>query len=121
LLKKLKPESEIDSAGINPAAKRDLDRENARKYLKHFPEGIDKKKLSGYDIIVAMEPKYKEIILSKCPQCADRIIVWNIADPYFLSHEEAEKVFKQIKSKIVKLTDKLQKNNIRLGSSWQKG
>lgn len=113
LLKKLKPQIEVDSAGINPAtkiskaAKRDSARENAQKHLKHSPEDIDEKELDSYNLIVVMEPKYKEVILNKCPQCADKIVVWNINDPYFLPHEYAEKAFTQLKAKVVEPVNQL--------------
>ena len=113
LLKKLKPEVEVDSAGIDPAipisevARTYLARENAQKYMKHAPEGLDGKELNSYDLIVAMKPKHREAILSKCPQCADRIVVWNIDDPYFLPHGYAEKIFKQIGEKVLELANSL--------------
>ncbi len=111
LLKKLKPEIEVDSAGIDPAipisetTKRYLAKESALKYLKHAPESLDGKKLNNYDFIVAMKPKHKEAILSQCPDCVDKIVVWNIDDPYFLPHGYAEKIFMQIKDKVVELAN----------------
>ena len=113
LLKKFKPEVEVDSAGIDPAipiseaAKKYLTRENAKKYLKHTPEGLDGKELNNYDFIIAMKPKHKEAILGKCPQCIDKIVVWNIDDPYFLPHGYAEKIFKQIRDKVMELANSL--------------
>ncbi len=113
LLKKVKPEIEVDSAGIDPAipisetAKRYLARENAQKHLKHAPEGLDEKELASYDLIVAMKPKHKEAILNKCPECAGKIVVWNIDDPYFLPHGYAEKIFNQIKDEVTKLANSL--------------
>ncbi|MDH5447382.1 MAG: hypothetical protein OEY24_02720 [Candidatus Bathyarchaeota archaeon] len=113
LLKKLKPEVDVDSAGIDPAipiseaAKKYLARENAQKYLKHAPEGLNEKELGSYDLIVAMKPKHNEAILRKCPQCAGKIVVWNIDDPYFLPHGYAEKIFMQIKDKVVELANSL--------------
>jgi protein-tyrosine phosphatase len=113
LFKKLKPEIEVDSAGIDPAipiseaAKKFLARENAQKYLKHAPEGLDGKELDSYSLIVAMKPKHKEVILSRCPQCVDKIVVWNIDDPYFLPHGYAEKIFKQIKYRVAELANSL--------------
>jgi len=113
LLKKLKPEIEVDSAGIDPAipvseaAKTFLARENAEKYLKHTPESLDWKELDSYSLIVAMKPKHKEAILSRCPQCASKIVVWDIDDPYFLPHGYAEKIFKQIKGKVAELAKSL--------------
>jgi protein-tyrosine-phosphatase len=109
LLKKLKPDVDVDSAGIDPAipisedAKTYLARENAQKHLKNAPEGLDGKELIGYDLVVAMKPEHKEAILSKCPQCADKIVVWNIDDPYFLPHGYTEKIFRQIRDKVTEL------------------
>jgi len=60
LLKKLRPDIKVDSAGIDPAI-----------------------------------------------PCADKIVVWNINDPYFLPHEYAEKIFRQIKDKVQKLANSL--------------
>lgn len=113
LLKKFMPRIEVDSAGIDPAipisevAKKYLARENALKYLKRAPEGLNGKKLNSYDLIIAMKPKHKEAILRKCPQCASKIVVWNIDDPYFLPFGYAEKIFKQIRNKVVELANSL--------------
>ena len=113
LLRKVRPDVKVDSAGIHPAipiseaAKKYLARENAQKYLKHAPEGLDKKELNTYDLIIAMKPKHKDIILSKCLECENKIVVWNIDDPYFLPHGSAEKIFKQIKDKVLKLANSL--------------
>jgi len=113
LLKKFKLGIEVDSAGIHPAipisevAKKYLAKQNAQKYLKQTPEGLDKKKLDEYDLIVAMKPAHKDIILKKCPKCASKIVVWNIDDPYFLPHGYAEKIFEQIRQKVKELADSL--------------
>ncbi|MDI6904620.1 MAG: hypothetical protein QMD13_03905 [Candidatus Bathyarchaeia archaeon] len=78
LLKKFKPEIEVDSAGIHVAiptseeVKKYLARENAEQYLKKVPEGLDSKQLGEYDLIVAMKPRHKELVLSRCPECADK-------------------------------------------------
>lgn len=114
LLKKFKPEIEVDSAGIHPvipiseAAKKYLAKENAEQYLKRVPEGLDGKQLDECDLIVAMKVEHKDAVLSRCPECADKIVVWNIDDPYFLPHGFTEKIFEQIKQKVVELADSLQ-------------
>ena len=111
LLKKLKPEIEVDSAGIHPAipiseaAKKYLAGENALEYLKQVPEGLDKKRLNEYDLIVVMKEEHKAVILGKCPECEGRIVVWNIDDPYFLPQAYTEKIFKQIKGKVAELAN----------------
>ncbi len=113
LLKKLKPEIDVDSAGISSsipiseAARRYLAGENAEKYLKQIPESLYSKQLSEYDLIVAMEKRHKDIILSRCPECESKIVVWNIVDPYFLPGGHTEKIFKQIKDRVVELADSL--------------
>jgi protein-tyrosine phosphatase len=109
LLKKFKPEIDVDSAGmhavipVSESAKKYLARENAEQYLKKAAEGLDSKQLGKYDLIVAMEPVHKDVVLSKCPECADKIVVWNIDDPYFLPHGYAEKIFRQIRQKVREL------------------
>lgn len=113
LLKKFKPEIDVDSAGTHVViptseeAKKYLARENAEQYLKKVPEGLDSKQLGEYDLIVAMKPRHKDAVLSKCPECADKIVVWNIDDPYFLPPGYTEKIFKQIRQKVKKLADSL--------------
>lgn len=113
LLKKLRPDITVDSAGTHPAipisqeAKEYLARENAEQYLKKNPEGLESTQLGEYDLIVVMESRHKDVVLTKCPECAGKIVVWNIDDPYFLPHGYAEKVFRQIKDKVHELADSL--------------
>jgi protein-tyrosine phosphatase len=113
LLKKLRPDVKVDSAGTHPvipvseAAKKYLAKESAQKYLKHAPEGLDEKELNSYDLIIVMNSKHKDVILSKCQDCEDKIVVWNIDDPYFLPHGYAEKIFKQIRDKVSELANSL--------------
>lgn len=113
LLKKLRPDLEVDSAGIRVAipvseeARKFLAKNNAEKYLKKVPEDLDSKPLNDYDLIVAMDQRHKEIVLSKCPEFEGKITVWNIEDPYFLTHEHAEKIYKQIKEKVTELAKSL--------------
>lgn len=113
LLKRLKPEIIVESAGVDPAipiseaAKSYLVEEKALKYLKQAPESLDKKRLEEYDLIVAMKQEHRSAILSRCPECAGKIVVWDIDDPYFLPHGYAEKIFKQIKGKVAELANSL--------------
>lgn len=113
MLKKLKPEIEVDSAGIDPAtliseaARKYLTRENTQHFLKKTPEGLNEKKLDKYDLIIAMKPKHQDAVTSKCPECESKIVVWNIDDPYFLPHGYTEKIFKQIKDKVAELANSL--------------
>ncbi len=113
LLKKFKPEIDVDSAGTHPSipisedAKKYLARENAQRYLKQTPESLDEKKLDEYDLIVVMEQEHKEVIASECPKCEDKTIVWNIEDPYFLPHGHAEEIFEQIRERVEELANSL--------------
>ncbi len=113
LLKKNKPEIEVDSAGIDPAsliseaARKYLARENAQHFLKKAPEGLSEKDLDKYDLIIAMKPEHKDVVTSKCPECESKIVVWNIDDPYFLPQGYTEKIFKQIKDKVAELANSL--------------
>ncbi len=113
LLKKLRPDVQADSAGIHVAipiseqAKKYLAREDAEQYLKKTPESLGQKKLNEYDLIVAMEQRHKDAVIGRCPECADKILVWNIQDPYFLPPEYGEKIYEQIRQKVKELADSL--------------
>jgi len=109
LLKKLRPDLEVDSAGIHVAipvsdeAKRFLAKDDAAQYIKRVPEGLGSKQLGEYDLIVAMEQRHKDAVLSRCPKCEGNIVVWNIEDPYFLPPENAERIYEQIREKVEEL------------------
>ena len=115
LLRMQNLEIEVDSAGTNPAvpdgvagsARKYLAKLGAEQYLKGFPEGIDSKQLDKYDLIVAMKSGHRDIILGRCPECADKIVVWNIEDPYFLPSGHTEKIFNQIREKVSRLANTL--------------
>lgn len=116
LLKKLRLDLDVDSAGIHPAipisedAKKYLMQEGALEYLKQGPESLDNKKLDEYDLIVAMKQEHKYVVLSKCPECENKTVVWNIEDPYFLPNEVSrKKTFNQVKKKVKELADSLRK------------
>jgi len=109
LLRKARPDWSVDSAGIHVAIpiadeiKEFLREENAEQYLKKEPERLDGKRLMGYDVIVAMEDRHRDYVLSLCPECGDRIVVWNVEDPYFMDRKSAWKVYEQIKEKVAEL------------------
>ena len=63
--------------------------------------------LEAYDIIVAMEDMHKYGVLNSCPDCEEKIIVWNIEDPYFMPDGNAEKIFNRIRQKVEELADSL--------------
>jgi protein-tyrosine phosphatase len=113
LLKKLRPDLEVDSAGlyvvvpISEHAKEYLAKRGAAQYIKEKPQSVSEKKLEDYSLIVAMEKRHKNAILDICPECKSKIEVWNVEDPYFLSHEEAEKIYKLIESKVKEIAKSL--------------
>jgi protein-tyrosine-phosphatase len=115
LLKKVRGDLEVESAGTQPAgmiapnAKKFLDRENALEKLKRTPEGIDQKNLEEYDLIVAMKQNHKNEILRRHMQMEDRIEVWNIDDPIYLPYGSDEEVFEEIKRKVIELAESISK------------
>jgi len=114
LLKKLRPDLEVDSAGtstsipISEEVKEYLAKENAAEYLKRIPEKLTTKRLRDYDLIVAMEQRHKDAVVALCAECEQRTVVWNVKDPYFLDHEDAEKIYKQVEDKVKDLAKSLQ-------------
>jgi len=109
LLKEMRPEWKVDSAGlrvvipISEEVKAYLGKEKAELYLKKVPESLEGKHLNGYDLIVAMEQRHKDAVLMKCPGCKSRIVVWNIEDPYFFEGEAAKNVYDHIKARVTGL------------------
>ena len=113
LLKKLRPDLEIDSAGLHviiPISKQVqeyLAKRNAAQYLKQTPQSIYEKNLREYDLIVAMERIHENSILRVCPECETKLVDWNIEDPYFLEYEEAKNVYLYIENKVEELAKSL--------------
>ena len=109
LLKKLRPDLHIESAGLNVSIpvsttiRKFLKTQGALKFLKKTPESIHQKNLKSFDLIVTMQNIHTNAILRKCPECKNQIIEWNIADPYFLEHEKAKNVYEKINNKIIEL------------------
>lgn len=103
---------QVDSAGIHtviPIAdevKDYLVKENAEQHLKKEPERLQNKRLDDYDLIVAMEQKHKDYVLSLCMKCTDKIVLWNIKDPYFMDKGDALEIYEQIRQKVTELTRK---------------
>jgi protein-tyrosine-phosphatase len=113
LLKKLRPDLEVDSAGlrvvipVSRQVREYLAKRNAAQYLKKAPQSIDEKKLGEYDLIVAMEHVHTNAVLSVCPECATRIVEWNIEDPYFMEQEDVENIYVRIENKVEELAKSL--------------
>jgi len=115
LLKKMREDLEVESAGTRPArmiasnAKQLLERENALKNLKGAPEGIDQKNLEEYDLIIAMKQNHKNELLKRYPQLEDRIQVWDIDDPIYLPYGSDKKIFEEIKRKVLELAESIKR------------
>ena len=113
LLKKYKPDIEVDSAGtflavpISKVAIQFLRKEGAGAYLKQAPESLENKKLDGYDLIVVMKQQHKSLVVKKCPQCEPKVVVWDIEDPFMRSKESVDRIFEQIKNKAKELANSL--------------
>ncbi len=114
LLKKLRPDLEVDSAGtstsipVSEEVKEYLAKENAGKYLKRVPENLTRKRLRDYDLIVAMEQRHRDAVVALCAECEQRTVVWSIEDPYLLDHKDAERIYKQVEDKVRELAKSLQ-------------
>ena len=114
LLRKMRPDLEVDSAGLKVSIpvsedlRKYLAEENMDQYLKKTPEGLEVKQLANYDLIIAMEQVHRSVILAECPKCQDKIIVWNIEDLGFMPSEYTEKIDNQIKEKVIELAKSLQ-------------
>lgn len=113
LLKKIRPDIEVDSAGTYPYYKvvdltrRYADQEGASEFLKIVPDRLESKNLSVYDLIVAMEREHEQAVLNQSPDCVDKVVVWNINDPYKLPYKQASREFDKIKSKVANLAKSL--------------
>jgi len=113
LLRKMRPDIDADSAGLNPvinvaeSARRYLAREDADRYVKQVSESLAEKNLETYDLIVAMEERHKDAVTNICPDCRAKVVVWNIEDPYFMPYGSSEKIFNQIRRRVEQLADSL--------------
>ena len=109
LLRKIRPDLEADSAGlqvmipISRQTRRYLAELNAAGYLKEAPQSISEKRLREYDLIVVMEQKHETAVLKLCPDCRGRTVRWDIEDPYFLNDEDAKRIYKRIEDKVIQL------------------
>jgi protein-tyrosine-phosphatase len=112
-LKKFRPDVDADSAGTHAyyrvvdLTRRYAEQEGAGEFLKVTPEDLDVKNLCEYDVIVAMESRHKRVILDQSPECADKVVVWHITDPYAIPYKQAQQIFEKIKSKVAHLAKSL--------------
>ena len=119
LLKKLRPDLEVDSAGtkitkkITKEAREYLMSEDAIQYLKETPESIDGKQLERYDIIIAMEQRHKDSVLKKCPECINKVVVWGVRDKIPFLHRRTEEINNQMKKNVIEYSGSLANKNKR--------
>ena len=110
LMKKFRPDFYVDSAGTYPYYKvvdltrRYAEQEGVSDFLKNVPDSLASKNLSFFDLIVAMEKEHERAILDQSPECREKILVWNITDPYNLPYKQASHEFDKIKSKVAHLS-----------------
>ena len=113
LLKKLRTDLEVDSAGtriaskITKEAREYLMSEGAMQYLKKKPESIDSKQLEQYDIIIAMERRHRDSVLKKCPECKNKVVVWYVRDKIPFLHRRTEKINNQMKKYVTEYAGSL--------------
>jgi protein-tyrosine-phosphatase len=113
LLKKLKPDVVVDSAGIRIAipiaeeVRAYLATKNAEQYLKSFPEPLTSKRLEDYDVIIAMQQRHKIAVATICPSCEEKTVVWDIEDPYSMTPEDRKEIYMQIEEKVKELAKTL--------------
>ena len=113
ILKKIRPDLKVDSAGlktsipIGTSIKEFLKNNIAIQYLKKIPQSIDQKDLKNYDLIVTMQNIHTNAVLKKCPECENKIIEWNIKDPYYLDKKSAKEILQEIKIKVAELANSI--------------
>ena len=81
--------------------------EDAIQYLKKTPESIDSKQLDQYDIIIAMEQRHRNSVLNKCPECKNKVVVWDVRDKIPFFHRRTEKINSQMKKKVMEYAESL--------------
>jgi protein-tyrosine-phosphatase len=55
-----------------------------------------------------MEQRHKDAVVAMCAECEQRTIVWNVEDPYYLDHKDAERIYKQVEDRVRELANSLQ-------------
>jgi protein-tyrosine-phosphatase len=113
LLKKLKPDLEVDSAGtqiateITKEAREYLTSEGAVQYLKKTPESLNSKQVEQYNVIIAMQQRHRDAVLKKCPECKNKIVVWNVRDKSRFFHKRTKKINSLMKKYVTEYAESL--------------
>jgi len=113
LLKKLRPDSQVDPWGtevetkVSRETRKYLATQYAEQYLKRALESLKYKRIDEYDLIVAMEQVHERAILNEYPECRSKIVVWNIEDQGANQPENIERINSSIKGKVTELANSL--------------
>lgn len=113
LLKKIREDVEVSSAGMEPASDiapnaRDLlKEENALRYVKERPEALNDKMVDEADLIVVMKERHRQEVIRRYPHVKEKIRVWDIDDPIFLPPGHDRRIMGIIKSKVEELASSL--------------
>jgi len=110
LTRKIHPEYEVESAGIDPL--REIPRETellleekgAQKFMKPRPDKVSQRAINEADRIVCMTDLHSEYIKRNFDVDPGKIKVWRIKDPAHYERE-LEKAFEQIERKIRVMED----------------
>lgn len=105
LTRKLRPEFEVESAGINPAsavaenAKELLSEEGALEYAKPGPDPVTERAIEDADVIVVMNKRHENFLRENFDISDGAIKNWQVDDP-INPEVSAEESFGEIKNKI---------------------
>jgi len=113
LLKKIREDVEVRSAGTEPAfniapnARDLLKEENALRYVKERPEALNDKMVDEADLIIVMKERHRQEVMKSYPHAREKIRVWDIDDPIFLPPGHDRRIIEIIKSKVEELASSL--------------
>ena len=112
LARKYVPEMEVESAGTHPAAgiagnaKRFLEEDGARKFVKPGPERITQRAIEDADRIVAMKQEHRDFIIKHFDAHDSDIRVWDIDDPINPGVDD-RKAFRAIRARVKELENEV--------------
>ena len=113
LLKKIRGDVEVRSAGTEPAfdiapnAKDLLKGENALRYVKERPEALNEEMVDEANLIVVMKERHRQELMKRYPHAREKIRVWDVDDPIFLPPGHDRRIMEIIKSKVKELASSL--------------
>ena len=105
LTRKIRPEIEVESAGIHAVnevaevTKNQLEKMDAVQYVKPRPDQISQRAIDEADRVVCMMPKHSEYIKRNFEIDPGKIEVWNIEDPIH-PDIKPEEAFEEIEEEV---------------------